>query len=326
MPELPEVETIRKGLNSVIAGKTITGFESRDSKVVRFDPKEIIGMKIESIDRRAKILIIKLTKPNNRRPFGSTQGIGDRAMLCHLKMTGQLIWEAKGEKKKHVLRRKRVAGGHPSESWGEILPCKHTRAIFKFDDGSELFFNDLRRFGYLKLIQNSKHIIENNGDHFVVGLFDDKSIGEIPELAKLGPEIDSSDFNMDYLKSKSKRMPKKKIKTFLMDQEIISGVGNIYSDEALFYAGILPTRLASTLSDLEWEKLIKSTKKAIDLGIQYGGSSEETYVDAFGKQGTMSEYSMVYRKSDQSCKLCGSIIRRAKIGGRSAHFCNNCQK
>lgn len=177
MPELPEVETIKRGLQKVIVGRKITKFESRDAKVVRFEEKKIEGLYISNIERRAKILIFYLS--NDKAPFDShstgsgrvAQGFDGKVLLCHLKMTGQLIWEACPGETEFCLKKikspstpfdttqgrslraatQRVAGGHPSPDWVAKLPNKHTRAIFTFDDKSVLFFNDMRRFGYLKL-------------------------------------------------------------------------------------------------------------------------------------------------------------------------------
>jgi len=312
MPELPEVETIRRGLAKVIVGRKIVKFESRDAKVVRFDEKDITGLKIEGIDRKAKMLVFELN--------------GDKAILIHLKMTGQLIWEACPGETEFCLKKmkspstpfdtaqggslranQRLAGGHPSPDWVAKLPNKHTRAIFSFDDKSVLFFNDVRRFGYLKLYKKS-------------------DLGHISELKKLGPEPFSKEFNTEYLIKRAERIPNRKIKQFIIDQEIISGVGNIYVDEALFYAGILPTRAVKDISKTEWQKIVKSIKKALELGLKYGGSSEDTYVDAFGNPGTMNDHTKVYRKKGQPCGKCGTKVERIVLGGRGTHFCPKCQK
>ena len=351
MPELPEVETIRQGLAKVIVGRKIVKFESRDAKVVRFDEKDIAGLYITNIERRAKILIFTLSNPKSDPPAGgrnpkqipnhnvknSKQNI-EKYLLCHLKMTGQLIWEACPGETEFCLKKSRVAGGHPSPDWVAKLPNKHTRAIFSFDDKSVLFFNDVRRFGYLKLY-NIKNVIPvktgiqkatqanqllDPGSQVTVR--DDRLKKIIPELSKLGPEPFSSEFNIEYLIKRTERVPNRKVKQFIIDQEIISGVGNIYVDEALFYAGILPTRAVKDISKAEWKKIIKSIKKALELGLKYGGSSEDTYVDAFGNPGTMNDHTKVYRKKGQPCGKCGTKVERIVLGGRGTHFCPKCQK
>jgi formamidopyrimidine-DNA glycosylase len=222
-------------------------------------------------------------------------------------MTGQLIWEACPGETEFCLKKSRVAGGHPSPDWVAKLPNKHTRAIFSFDNKSVLFFNDVRRFGYLKLYKKSE-------------------LKEIAELKKLGPEPFSKEFNIKYLIKRAEKIPNRKIKQFIIDQEIISGVGNIYVDEALFYAGILPTRAVKDISKTEWQKIIQSITKALELGLKYGGSSEDTYVDAFGNPGTMNNHTKVYRKKGQPCGKCGTKVERIVLGGRGTHFCPVCQK
>ncbi len=293
MPELPEVETIKRGLEKVVTGKKIVKFEARDPKVVKFLPDAIEGEEILGLERRAKILVFRLS--------------GGKMILCHLKMTGQLIWEENYGEKNFVLKRSRVAGGHPSSDWVNKLPNAYTRAIFHFDDGSVLFFNDLRRFGWLKLYKT-------------------EDLKEIGELRKLGSEPFSDNFTAEYMMLRAKRIPTRKIKQFIIDQEIISGVGNIYVDEALFYSGILPTRAVRDILISEWQFIRDNIRKALELGIKYGGSSEDTYVDAFGNQGTMGEHTKVYRKTGKPCQICGTRIERIELGGRGTHFCPVCQK
>lgn len=295
MPELPEVETIRKGLQKVIVGKQIEKFESRDSKVVQFKPEGIEKSSIMSINRRAKMLIFKLSN--------------GKSILIHLKMTGQLIWEECAGGKKYCLKKNRVAGGHPSPDWVAKLPNAYTRAVFNFNDGSVLFFNDLRRFGYLKL-------------------YDTEKIDNEKELKKIGPEPFSKDFTVEYLIQRASKIPNRKIKQFITDQEIIAGVGNIYVDEALFYAEIMPTRLVKEIQLSEWKKIRESIIKALELGLKYGGSSEDTYVDAFGNQGTMNKHTMVYRKTGQKCEKngCIGVVKRITLGGRGTHYCSACQE
>jgi len=223
-------------------------------------------------------------------------------------MTGQLIWEECSGGTEFCLKKSRVAGGHPSPDWVAKLPNNYTRAIFTFNDKSVLFFNDLRRFGYSKL-------------------YNTKDLSNISELKKLGPEPFSSEFTVEYLMRRAAKIPNRKIKQFITDQEIIAGVGNIYVDEALFYAGILPTRPAKDIKLSEWQKIRDSIIKALELGLKYGGSSEDTYVDAFGNQGTMNEHCNVYRRTGQKCNRngCQGTVKRIVLGGRGTHFCEKCQ-
>lgn len=295
MPELPEVETIVRGLRTKVEGRTIVSFKDRDSKVVQILSSDVLGRKIIKIWRRAKNIIFDLND-------GS-------AIIFHLKMTGQLIWE-KDAGHSDFLLRNRKGGGHPDKAWLEKLPNKHTRAIFKFDDGSVLYFNDVRRFGYVKRISTQE--LMN---------------GRTQELLKIGVEPLGEGLTIEYLEKMVKRYPNRKIKQFLLDQSIIAGIGNIYADESLFQAGIKPTRLAKDSNKLEWQKLIISVKQVLEQGIKYGGSSSENFVDAFGQQGRAHEYLKVYRKTGQPCpNNCGGSIKRIVLGGRGTHFCPKCQK
>jgi len=336
MPELPEVETIKRGLNKVIVGKTITGFERRDMKVIQFEPEEVIGSEITEIERRAKILIFHLSRavistpqelrvekssdhikisPPPTRMSGSRDG---KVLLTHLKMTGQLIWEENAGETAFELKKirpstelrtatQRVAGGHPSPDWMAKLPNAYTRAIFRFDDNSVLFFNDLRRFGYMKLYKTA-------------------DLDLLTELKKLGPDALSDKLTVEYLMRKASKIPNRKIKQFITDQEIISGVGNIYVDEALFYAKISPLRPVREIKLIEWQRIKGSIVKALELGLKYGGSSEDTYVDAFGNQGTMNDHTKVYRHTGAPCPDgCSGTIKRIVVGGRGTHFCPACQ-
>lgn len=294
MPELPEVETIKRGLEKTIVGRTITNFEDRDKKVVQITKSDIVGSKINSIERRAKIIIIKLSNNQN--------------LIFHMKMTGQLIWEKSCGESDFCLRN-RKGGGHPDKAWLEKLPNKHTRAIFTFDDDSVLYFNDIRRFGWVKLALTAE--LKNL---------------KTKELSRLGVEPFGDEFSVEYLQKMAQRFPNRKIKQFILDQTIISGVGNIYADEALFEARIMPTRLAKDVRSEEWPRLILSIRKVLEQGIRYGGSSSENFVDAFGQQGKAHEHLNVYRKTGQKCpNNCGGLVERMVIGGRGTHSCKKCQ-
>lgn len=295
MPELPEVETIRRGLAKTIVGKKIVDFDDRDVKVVQVLKKDIVGAKVSDIRRRAKIIIFDLDN--------------DKSLIFHMKMTGQLIWESNEGEADFCLRNRR-GGGHPDKAWLEKLPNKHTRAIFYFDDKSVLYFNDIRRFGWVKIIDKSKVKSKN-----------------IPEFEKLGVEPLTKDLTVEYLIMMAERYPNRKVKQFIMDQTIIAGVGNIYADESLFDARIKPMRLVKDVKKTEWTILIASTKKALEQGIKYGGSSAENFVDAFGQQGKAHEYLKIYRKTSEPCSgKCGGVVERTVIGGRSTHWCPRCQK
>ncbi len=283
MPELPEIETIKKGLAKKIIGKEIVDIEIETTKSFQGDKENILGAKIEEIGRRAKLISMKLSNGLN--------------LLFHLKLTGQLIYVENGE---------RIAGGHPSHDWHTKLPNTNTRLIFTFKNGSKLFFNDLRKFGWCKVLTD-------------------------PELREIfegyGVEPFTSDFTVDYLLRKAKKLPNRNIKQFLTDQEIIAGIGNIYVDESLFEAGLLPTRKLKDLSMAEWRKIDESVLKVLKLGLKYGGTSDRDYVNASGIKGGMQNYLKVYHRVGKPCLGgCGGVVKRMTIGGRGTHYCPTCQK
>ncbi|MFA5158685.1 MAG: bifunctional DNA-formamidopyrimidine glycosylase/DNA-(apurinic or apyrimidinic site) lyase [Patescibacteria group bacterium] len=282
MPELPEVETIRLGLKKAIVGKTIAGVDIRVAKLFHGDKKEIIGKKIKDVSRRAKQIIIDVE--------------GENDMLIHLKMTGQLIYDN---------GKSRVAGGHPSADWVAELPNSTTHIIFDFSDGSKLFFNDMRRFGWIKVF-NSEELK-----------------GKLSE--ELGPEPFENEFTIEKLSEIIKSKPRWNIKKILTDQTLISGIGNIYADEALFWAKILPTRLAKDITDMEMSALHKSIIKALEIGLKYGGSSENTYYKIDGTKGRAQEHFQVYAQESKKCKRCSGIIKKIRLNGRGTHFCPACQ-
>lgn len=285
MPELPEVETIRRGLEKKIQGKKIIKVESHVPKLLSGDINSIIGAKVLNIKRVGKVLEIDLSN--------------HYSVLIHLKMTGQLVFRTCNNCSEPV----EFKGGHPQKVYEQPLPHKHTHIIYTFADKSILYFNDLRKFGWNKIILT---------DDFKNYLGKDK----------FGPEPLSKDFTVEYLK-KIFAKSNKKIKDFLIDQAKISGIGNIYANDALYWAGILPTRLAKTLSGTEIERLKKAIEKVIKLGIEYGGSSENTYVDVNGKRGKYMDVTATYQqKTDPK----GHPLIRKKFGSRSAFYCEICQK
>lgn len=286
MPELPEVETVTRGLESRIIGKTIADFEVRNKKSFiaekGFSYDSIKGAKIKSVSRYQKMVIIEL----------STQYF----LVVHLKMTGQLVFKnmASG-----------FAGGHPEKSYEVELPNKHTHVIFTFKDGGHLYFNDLRKFGWIKAIA------KENLEEF---------------LAKFAYSADplTPQWLFDEFVQKAQR---KSISTkqFLMDQKIAAGVGNIYADEALFDAKVSPLKKAKDLSGEELKRIFNSVKKVLKKGIEYGGTTKSDYRNIDGSAGKMQNHLMVYGRYGENCKKCDDKIERVKLGGRSTHYCPRCQ-
>jgi len=288
MPELPEVETIKRVLEKAIIGKTIKNIEVRKAKIFQGDAREVIGRTIEGIERRGKMLVIKLS--------------GDKALVVHFKLTGQMVWAE--EKSKVKSQKLKVILGHPIPFAGTELPAKTTHVIFEID-GGRLFYNDLRQFGWIKAIK----------------------LDQLDQLGKLGPEPFDREFTVEYLQ-KIFLKTAKPVKLVLMDQEKIAGIGNIYANEALFEAGILPTRPAKELRNEEIKKLREAIIKVLEEGIKYGGSSaaDEAYIKPNGEPGGYQEHFRVYQQQGQKCPRCKSKIERVELGGRGTFFCPNCQK
>jgi formamidopyrimidine-DNA glycosylase len=274
MPELPEVETIRRGLENLVGKKIIQVFRS-DKKmriVSTLDLQGLVGAKIFEIARAARYLIIN---------FDCKQ-----SLILHLGMSGKITLEPDFKRLKH-----------------DHLACK-------LDDDSWLVFNDARRFGFIDLIES-----ENLKTHKM--------------LVRLGPEPLSAEFNFAYLAEKLRRK-KMNIKTTMMNNEIVVGVGNIYINESLFDAGISPLREASSLAENEIKKLIFSVKKIIKKAIELGGSSISDYVDAEGKSGNFQNNFKIYGRENgtagKNCLLCKTPVRRIKQSGRSSFYCPQCQR
>lgn len=284
MPELPEVETIRRGLAAALPGKTITKTDVRLAKILQGDPASLAGVTIQAVQRRGKLLLIEL--------------VDGRTLAIHLKMTGQLLFkDAAGGL---------VMGGHPAQSYLDQLPNKHTRVVFHFSDGSLLYFNDLRTFGYVQIMTAEE-------------------LREYRFLATLGPEPFSPDFSVAYLRHQLAQS-RVAIKSFLLDQVKIAGLGNIYADESLFRAGIHPTRQATSLTPKEVSQLVAAIQQTLTVALEHGGSSERDYLNAIGEKGTYLHVAQVYHRTGQPCPRCpGHSIQRIKVGGRSTHFCSNCQ-
>ncbi|MDD4332699.1 MAG: bifunctional DNA-formamidopyrimidine glycosylase/DNA-(apurinic or apyrimidinic site) lyase [Patescibacteria group bacterium] len=288
MPELPEVETIRNDLKRKILDEKIEKIEILSEKSLRGNiesfKKLLEGNFFSDIKRIGKLMIFEI-------------GRGDKFMLVHLKMTGQLIYQDK-----KII----VAGGHSSRSdEGAIknLPDKFTRVIFYFKNGEKLFFNDLRRFGNIQIV-------------------DKKELKKIKN--KFGIEPLTKNFTLENLK-KVIDGRKLKIKSVLMNQQIISGIGNIYADEILFAAGVLPDRIACRLSAEEIKKIFCLTEKIIKKAIKYRGTTFSNYVDTSGRRGGFSKMLKVYGRAGEKCVCCQEKIKKIKLGGRGTHFCEYCQ-
>jgi formamidopyrimidine-DNA glycosylase len=286
MPELPEVETIKRELDKILRGKIISGVEILWPKTI--SPTTTINFtqiitdkRIISLERRAKMLIIHL---NN-----------NVSLIIHLKMTGQLIFVPKSGKI--------ISGGHPTNDIQ--TPGRHTRLIFHFKDKSNLYFNDLRKFGWVKILDEKLKKYINT---------------------EVGIEPLSSKYTMVHFRQMLKKYPNRTVKQILLDQHLIAGIGNIYADESAFLSKILPMRKIKTLSEKEINYLHKNIIAVLKLSIQKKGTSSKNYVRSNGQKGGFVPFLMVYGRKGETCKCCGTKIVKTKHAGRGTHYCPECQK
>lgn len=280
MPELPEVETIKLGLQKYLIGHKITDVEILHPKVFYGEKENVIGAKVTDIKRIGKGLIISLSN--------------DYGLAIHIKLTGQLIY-----------RDPKVAKIPVSKIRVGTIPNKFTHLIFHLDRSALLYYNDQRRFGWVKVIKSNE-------------------IMELPFFKEMGPEpfkqLDEGKF--EKLLSSFKTA----IKPLLMDQKKIGGLGNIYANDALFLAKIDPQRKANSLSLDEIKKLYRSILSVLQKGLDSGGASELTFVNVLGQDGGYQKHTLVYGKRGKECPNCGGKIEFTRIGGRGTYFCPNCQK
>ena len=286
MPELPEVETVRRGLAGLILHRQITKVTSLCDKSLQIAPADVsrlvTGATVTDVRRRAKMLMIDLT--------------GGYTLLIHLKMTGQLVY--RGDQA--------WAAGHPNDSMIGELPDKSTRAIFELSGGGKLFFNDQRKFGWIKLYPTSE-------------------VMQLAGIVKLGPEPLSGDPWREFL-PRLRRHQKSRIKTAILDQTVLAGVGNIYADESLWLARINPMTRVERLSDDDLHRLLDSIIEIMNQSLRAGGSTARNYVKADGSRGDyLDKFARVYHREGQPCGRCGHEIMKIKLAGRGTHYCPNCQ-
>ena len=278
MPELPEVETVRRGLNEWTLGQEIQGGEVLLPRTLAHPSIEgfwegVMGGVIAHWHRRGKYLLAKLER---QEPAGW--------LGVHLRMTGQLLW----------LHR-------------EDALQKHTRIRLFFEGDCELRFIDMRTFGqfwWVPPTQSPQQIITG--------------------LQLLGPEPFAPDFSLDYLRAKLHRS-RRCIKTALLDQSLVAGLGNIYADEALFKSGIQPEAVANELSLTQIERLHKAIGEVLQIAIDKGGTTFSHFRNLLGVNGNYIGIAWVYGRTGEPCRVCGTTIERIKLAGRSAHFCPQCQ-
>lgn len=303
MPELPEVETVKRQLQRSLKGKTIKDVLIYLDKMVKFGPGKISniksgskklsrqfaaglrGKKILGVDRRAKYLIIRLS--------------GGNFLLIHLRMSGQLIFVPK------KMLRDPLALSLAKTAIKQTLPSKHTHVEFVFSNGDKLFYNDTRQFGHIRLVSAAE-------------------FKKVMAEQDLGPEpltLGLQEFTMLV-----RRHSQKRAKDFLLNQNIIAGIGNIYADEALFISRISPLRKVGALKPAQIAALHTAIQKVLKRAIQLGGSSIEYYLMTNGTAGKFSHEHQVYGKAGQPCPNCSRPLHSRKIGSRTSTYCKHCQK
>jgi formamidopyrimidine-DNA glycosylase len=376
MPELPEVETVKRGLNKLIIGRKIVAVNSDNPKSFPNAPDDVeqflIDAKVTTVRRRAKVLMIDLSTnytlvihlkmtgqlvfvgqhiyendgpsisaSSRRLHAGSTKGPGallnsgsrcldETEMLLSsyqsdLDIVSSVILEPESElapgpnsdperssDAKNSIHNDdqdndiRFAGGHPTDSLIGVLPDKSTRVIFDFDDGSHLYFNDQRKFGWVRLMPTAE-------------------VPNIDFMKRVGPEPLESDFTAKQFVQRFKRRARTTIKAAILDQSVIAGVGNIYADESLWGAKIHPATKVGDLPYSKFQLLYSELRYVMNLSIEKGGSTNRNYVNAEGKKGRYMEFARVFRREGLDCPRCGDEIVKIRVAGRGTHICPSCQ-
>ena len=300
MPELPEVETVKRGLQRLLPDLMITEATSDTPKSFPNAPADVsqflIGAKVVEVRRRAKVLIIELSTKYS--------------LIIHLKMTGQLVYRGAVEAvvgEGQQVEQVRFGAGHPNASLIGELPDRSTRVILTFANGAHLYFNDQRKFGWVRLLPTAE-------------------VPMIDFFQRVGPEPLSDDFSWQIMRDRLQRRKNTSIKAAILDQSVIAGVGNIYADESLWGAKIHPSTLVKSVSDTKIKALYKALRDVLQLSIDMGGSTDQHYVDAEGKPGKYLTFANVFRREGLPCTRCAAIIEKSRVAGRGTHTCPVCQK
>ena len=288
MPELPEVETVRRGLLATVLGRRVESVEVLSGQSLTAPRPALdnllVGHRFAGFARRGKLLIIDLDS--------------DAHLLVHLMMTGQLVVTEDG--------RTLFAGGHPSRSMLAPMPNMTTRVVFRLSGGRWLFFNDGRKFGRIKLL-------------------DSAALQADPFLARLGPEPLGDSFTLAGFRSQLERHRRAPVKAVILNQSVVAGIGNIYADESLHLARIHPLRPAGSLTVSESRRLRDAIRTVIGLAIEHGGTSFADYINAARGQAGYLEQARVFRRERQPCPVCATPIERIRAAGRTTNICRYCQ-
>lgn len=271
MPELPEVETIRRDLEPLAVGRRIVGVEvdDRTIQLLAGAPIEalranLVGRTFTAIGRRGKYLLLAMDD--------------GRVLVVHLRMTGRLVWRAH-----------------------EAPPEQYERARLILDDGHDLRWSDLRKFGTWRIVESADEVVR-----------------------KLGPEPIDEGYSVKQLRE-ALRGRTAAVKAVLLDQRRVAGLGNIYVDEALYAARIRPDTPANWISPAAVKRLFETSRTVLERGIENRGASFKDYVDGQGNQGSQHMHVQVFRRTGKPCYTCGTSIERSVVGGRSTHYCPKCQ-
>lgn len=373
MPELPEVETIRRGLARLIVGKKVIGaenftsaksFPNASSDVEQF----LYSATITDVRRRAKVLLIDLSS--------------EYTLVTHLKMTGQLVWIADTSREASFRGRSadgefissssgggepllRWGGGHPNDSFVRTLPDNTTRERLDFSDGSQLYFNDLRKFGWMRLVptfitqqtatgsmpagdtrrQGSAEAAVQSALQSSTGPGNEVAAPELSQstelglvagesgidavvdfMQKVGPEPLEDAFTSTEFIPRVRKRNGTTIKAAILDQTVLAGVGNIYADESLWSTKLHPATRVRDVSDAKLSELLVNIKAVMNLSIEKGGSTDKNYVDARGNKGSYLAFANVFRREGQPCPRHPDVlIEKIRVAGRGTHVCPVCQ-
>jgi len=279
MPELPEVETVRRGLQQLAVGRTVLGVDVLNEGSFQTE-SALDGARFVAARRRAKMLLLDLDD--------------GRCLAVHLKMTGQLVVRGADD----------WGGGHPSDSLIGELPDRSTRVVLDLDDGTRLFFNDQRKFGWMRVVT------QETVDEMTGGL---------------GPEPMDDDA-WPRFRELVRRHDRTVVKAALLDQGVVAGIGNIYADEALWGARVHPAARVGALSDKALRRVLEEAAEVMTTSIDLGGSTDRNYVDAEGRRGAYLDFARVFRREGQPCQRCGATIVKTRVAGRGTHICPKCQR
>lgn len=283
MPELPEVETIKLQLQKYLVGHTIEKVEVKNPRLWTGDTKDVEGAKVKGVRRFAKVLSIDLSNGHS--------------IVIHIKLTGQLLYRGPNLKDPPELSKKVIGG----------IPGPHTHVLFHLDKGGILYYNDLRRFGWLKVVETAK--LEEQNEF----------------VAKLGPEP-----FRDLTKERFVEILKKgnrPVKILIMDQAKIGGIGNIYANDALWLAKVNPEIKAKEIPEKQMEELFDAILSVMEKGMKYGGSSELAYVTPNGSEGEYQRHTLAYGHEGTKCERCKKgVFEKYFLGGRGTYVCRVCQK